>query len=67
MNLGGIGVPGLLLILLLVLVLFGPKKLPELGRAVGRTLQEFRASSRGRPEPKHDAQGTGRNADATSE
>lgn len=42
-----IGVPGLILILVLALVLFGPKKLPELGRAVGHTLKEFKNATRG--------------------
>lgn len=42
-----IGVPGLILILILALVLFGPKKLPELGRAVGHTLKEFKSATRG--------------------
>lgn len=41
-----IGFPGLMLILVVVLVLFGPSKLPELGRAVGRTLHEFKSSAR---------------------
>ncbi|MGC5328021.1 twin-arginine translocase TatA/TatE family subunit [Brevibacillus sp. SYSU BS000544] len=41
-----IGIPGLILILILALVLFGPKKLPEIGRAVGQTLKEFKKSTR---------------------
>ncbi|SDE66035.1 sec-independent protein translocase protein TatA [Paenibacillus sp. UNCCL117] len=41
-----IGVSGILMIALLVLILFGPSKLPELGRAVGRTLHEFKSSAR---------------------
>jgi sec-independent protein translocase protein TatA len=41
-----IGIPGLIMILVAVLLLFGPSKLPELGRAVGRTLHEFKASAR---------------------
>lgn len=46
MSLTGIGVPGLILILLIALILFGPSKLPELGRAFGRTLSEFKNSTR---------------------
>ena len=41
-----IGVPGLILILVIALVIFGPKKLPEIGRAVGQTLSEFKKSAR---------------------
>lgn len=44
--LSNIGVPGLLLILLLVLIIFGPKKLPEIGRAFGQTLREFKNSTK---------------------
>ena len=40
--LGNIGIPTLILILVLALLLFGPNKLPELGRAFGRTLREFK-------------------------
>lgn len=43
--LSNIGVPGLILILLFALIIFGPKKLPELGRAVGQTLREFKNST----------------------
>lgn len=38
----GIGITGFLLIALIALLLFGPSKLPELGRAIGRTLREFK-------------------------
>lgn len=41
-----IGVPGLILILIIALVIFGPKKLPEIGRAFGQTLREFRKSTK---------------------
>lgn len=41
-----IGIPGLILLLVLVLIIFGPKKLPEIGRAFGQTLQEFKKSTR---------------------
>ena len=41
-----IGVPGLILILVLALIIFGPKKLPEIGRAVGQTLSQFKKSAR---------------------
>ena len=44
--LSNIGVPGLILILVLALIIFGPKKLPEIGRAVGQTLHEFKNSAK---------------------
>ncbi|KAB2338183.1 twin-arginine translocase TatA/TatE family subunit [Cytobacillus depressus] len=44
--LSNIGFPGLILILVLALIVFGPKKLPEIGRAFGQTLREFKKSTR---------------------
>ncbi|WP_422658161.1 twin-arginine translocase TatA/TatE family subunit [Paenibacillus sp. EC2-1] len=43
---GPIGVPGIILLVILALLLFGPNKLPELGRAVGRTFREFKDGAR---------------------
>lgn len=45
--LSNIGVPGLIMILVLALIIFGPKKLPEMGRAVGQSLREFKKSTKG--------------------
>jgi Tat protein translocase TatB subunit len=42
---GTIGTQELVFIFILALVLFGPKKLPEIGRTVGRALSEFRRAS----------------------
>ncbi|MFE0504318.1 twin-arginine translocase TatA/TatE family subunit [Peribacillus butanolivorans] len=42
-----IGVPGLILILVITLIIFGPKKLPEIGRTFGRTLTEFKSATKG--------------------
>jgi len=44
---GSIGMPGLIIILVIVLILFGPKKLPEIGSAVGKTFSEFKKSTKG--------------------
>jgi sec-independent protein translocase protein TatA len=41
-----IGFPGLILIVTLALIIFGPKKLPEIGRAFGQTLKEFKKSTK---------------------
>lgn len=44
--LSNIGIPGLILILILALIVFGPKKLPEIGRATGQTIREFKKSTK---------------------
>lgn len=41
-----IGVPGLILIAIIALIVFGPSKLPEIGRAFGNTLREFKSSTK---------------------
>lgn len=43
----GIGMPELILILIIGLVVFGPGKLPEIGKAVGRSLNEFKKATSG--------------------
>jgi TatA/E family protein of Tat protein translocase len=42
---GNLGMPELILILVLALLLFGPKKLPEIGRQLGKGLGEFKRAS----------------------
>lgn len=42
---GSIGMPELIIILTLALIIFGPRKLPELGRSLGRSLGEFKRAS----------------------
>ncbi|TGB04590.1 twin-arginine translocase TatA/TatE family subunit [Halobacillus salinus] len=43
--LSSIGVPGLILILIIALVIFGPSKLPEIGKAFGSSLKEFKKAT----------------------
>lgn len=43
--LGSIGMPELILIFIVALLVFGPKKLPELGKSLGRGLAEFKKAS----------------------
>ncbi len=42
---GSIGVPELIIILTIALIIFGPRKLPELGRSLGKSLAEFKRAS----------------------
>ncbi len=44
---GSIGFPEILMILVVALVIFGPRKLPELGKSLGAGLREFRRSTQG--------------------
>jgi sec-independent protein translocase protein TatA len=46
MFLGGLGTTELILILLVVLLLFGAKKIPDLARGMGRGIREFKDASR---------------------
>ncbi len=43
----GVGVPELLIVLVIALIVLGPKKLPEVGRSLGRGMREFKDSVSG--------------------
>ena len=53
--LGSIGMPELLVILLIVVVIFGARRLPELGKSLGQGIRSFRDSMSGR-EKDEDAE-----------
>jgi sec-independent protein translocase protein TatA len=44
---GWIGLPEILVLLLVILLVFGPKRLPEMGRSLGRGMREFKDSISG--------------------
>src|SRR5690349_10328610 len=43
--LGSIGMPELIIIFVIALIVFGPRKLPELGRSLGKSINEFKKAS----------------------
>lgn len=42
---GSIGMPELIIIFVIALIIFGPRKLPELGKSLGKSLAEFKRAS----------------------
>ncbi len=50
----GIGVPEILVLLLIALLVFGPKRLPEMGRSLGRGMREFKESIQGKDDDDED-------------
>jgi sec-independent protein translocase protein TatA len=53
---GSLGVPELLLILLIVIIIFGAGKLPQLGKGLGEGIRNFKDSVKSEAPPKKDAQ-----------
>lgn len=47
MGLGNIGIGSMILILVVALIIFGPSKLPEIGKAAGNSLREFKNATKG--------------------
>lgn len=64
---GNIGIMELVVVLVLVLIIFGPKRLPELGRSVGRGIREFKGSIEGKHDESDDEKPQTINSTATEE
>ncbi len=43
---GSLGMPELIVILVIALIIFGPRKLPEIGRSLGKSIREFKNTSK---------------------
>jgi sec-independent protein translocase protein TatA len=50
----GIGATELIILLLVILIVFGPKRLPEMGRSLGRGMREFKESISGHDDDDTD-------------
>ncbi len=51
---GNIGLPEILVVLVIALIVFGPKRLPELGRSLGKGINEFKGAMSGEHEDEED-------------
>jgi len=56
--LGNIGPLEIAIVLIIALIVFGPKRLPELGRSLGKGIREFRSSIGGNDDDDDDRDGT---------
>ena len=57
-GLGSIGLPELLIVLVIIIIIFGVGKLPEIGGALGKGIREFRRAQEGLPSQEESAEDT---------
>ncbi len=62
MRIGPLGIPELLIILLIIMLIFGAKKLPEIGSSLGRGIRTFKSAVTGEDEKAKDDQQQAGNA-----
>jgi len=58
----GLHWPELIIVLVVALLIFGPKKLPEMGSAIGKSIKEFQKGMKEVAQPKDDSKATPREA-----
>jgi sec-independent protein translocase protein TatA len=51
---GWVSIPEIILLLVVVLLIFGPKRVPEIGRSLGKGMREFKQSITGKDEDVHE-------------
>jgi sec-independent protein translocase protein TatA len=68
MNIFGIGLPEMAIIMVVAVLIFGPKKLPEIGRSLGKTIRSFQeASNEFQNEFRREAEQIGQAVKTTAE
>ncbi len=61
----GLGTTELIIILVIILVLFGPKRLPQLGKSLGKTMKAIREGADGKDDEEESEEGAVKNTKAT--